>query len=431
MSSASRTHVARDRRSFVKGGLTALSAACVPALPVFAAEPVHDTTFAQDFDELWETLRDHYCFFESKSTDWDKVRELYRPRALAAGSAEAFEAVVGSVLSELYDAHTHLNDPPDGTRRWPLYDLMVERAPSDSRMGEVRIAAIQPDSSAADAGLHIGDIVTAVGGVPLADLVRDIAPKCLAKADIQADAWAINVAVAGQRGMPRTVTVRTAKGAAREVALPLKQRAGRPNVETRKLDGGLGYIAIHTFADTAVVDAFETALADLRDTRGLVLDVRGNGGGDTAVARPIMGRFISAPKPYATMRRREGKSLGAPWTESVDPRGPFTYIKPVVVLADHWSGSMAEGFPMGMRGIGRARIVGTPMMGLGAAVFSIRLDRTGVQAQYSGEPVYDVSGNARWTLRPDVAVPDGQDILAAGVADLQSTLKSAPKAQLR
>ncbi len=417
-----RAAAASDRRAFVRAGLTVAVAAALPVLGR-ADEPAHDTTYAQDFDELWQTLRDHYCFFDSKATDWNKVRDTYRPRALAAESGEAFEAVVGQVLAELYDAHTHLVDPPDGTRRWPLYDLLVERAGN----GDVRIAAIQESSSSADAGLRIGDVVTAVNGVPMAKLIADIAPRCLSRPDPEADAWTINSAVAGQRGLPRTIQVRSRGAAPRDVALPLKQRPGRANVESRRLDDGLGYIAIHTFADTAVVDAFESALAELRDSRGLIIDVRGNGGGDTAVARPIMGRFITQPRPYATMRRREGagsQRLSAPWTESVDPRGPFTYVNPVVVLADHWSGSMAEGFPMGMRGIGRARIVGTPMMGLGAAVFSIRLDRTGVQAQYSGEPVYDVSGHARWTLRPDVPVSDGQDMLAAAVRELKATLKA-------
>jgi carboxyl-terminal processing protease len=210
------------------------------------------------------------------------------------------------------------------------------------------------------------------------------------------------------------------------VALPLRQRPQVPDVESRRL-GDFGYIAVHTFADPSVVEAFEKALETLRDTRGLLIDVRGNGGGDTAVARPLMGRFITETKPYARMRRREAggsNALGAAWTETVEPRGPFTYDQPVAVLVDHWSGSMAEGFPMGMRGIGRATIVGTPMMGLGAAVFALRLDRTGVQAQYSAEPVYDVQGQARWTLRPDVRVEDGGDILAAGI----STLKSRSRA---
>jgi carboxyl-terminal processing protease len=406
------------RRAFVKAGLTAAFAAYLPRI-VTAEEPVHDTTAAQDFDELWETLRDHYCFFGSKATDWNRVRAMYRPRAIDAESNEAFEAVIGQVLGELYDAHTHLTDPPDGTRRWPLYDLLVERG----KANEVRIAAVQEASSAAAAGLKIGDVVVAVDGMSIEDHVRDIAPKCLTRPDPEADGWTINVAVAGRRGQPRRITVRTGKAAPREVALPLKPRPERANVESRRLDGGLGYIAIHTFGDTAVVDAFESALAELRDTRGLVLDVRGNGGGDTAVARPLMGRFITETRPYATMRRREGDPLSAPWTESVAPRGPFTYANPVVVLVDHWSGSMAEGFPMGMRGIGRAQIVGTPMMGLGAAVFSIRLDRTGVQGQYSAEPVYDVRGNERWKLRPDVDVADGQDILAAGIATLTAKVR--------
>jgi carboxyl-terminal processing protease len=136
-----------------------------------------------------------------------------------------------------------------------------------------------------------------------------------------------------------------------------------------------------------------------------------------------MGRFITATKPYATMRRREVSGPSVPWTEAVDPRGPFTYVNPVVVLVDHWSASMAEGFPMGMRGIGRGVIVGTPMMGLGAAVYTIRLDRTGVQAQYSAEPVYDVGGNPRWTLQPDVSVADGKDVLAAGIAALDARIR--------
>jgi carboxyl-terminal processing protease len=406
-----------SRRALLGAGLSAAIATALPHATV-GAEPVRDTTFAQDFDELWETLRDHYCFFASKSTDWARVRALYRPRALAAESGEFFEAVVGDVLCELYDAHTHLGNPPEGTRRWPLYDVLAERAGAG-----VRIAAIQPGSAAADAGLAPGDLVLAVDAQPIGQLVSDIAPKCLSRPDPEADAWAINVAVAGRRGRPRSITVQSGTSAARELALPLKRRADVPNVESRMLADNLGYIAIHTFADTGVIPAFETALADLRETRGLVIDVRGNGGGDTAVARPIMGRFITTPRPYATMRRRDAAGLGAAWTESVEPRGPFTYARPVVVLVDHWSASMAEGFPMGMRGIGRATIVGTPMMGLGAAVFAIRLDRTGVQAQYSAEPVYDVHGDARWTLKPDVSVKDGSDILAAGVRALEARLR--------
>ena len=83
---------------------------------------------------------------------------------------------------------------------------------------------------------------------------------------------------------------------------------------------------------------------------------------------------------------------------------------------------MAEGFPMGMRDIGRATIVGTKMMGLGAAVFPICLDRTGLQAQYSGEPVYDTKDQPRSQFVPDIAVANGKSILTAGIVELEKLI---------
>ena len=92
-----------------------------------AIEPPRDVSFVEDVDELWRTLGERYCFFADKHTDWDRVRSLYRPMALAAGDEAAFTDVVRRVLGELYDAHTHLSDPPDGAPRWPLFDILAER----------------------------------------------------------------------------------------------------------------------------------------------------------------------------------------------------------------------------------------------------------------------------------------------------------------
>lgn len=402
-----------SRRSLLRGGVTAV--ALQPAMMSLAraAEPERDVTYAQDFDELWTTLANRYCYFADKRTDWAKVRATYRPLALAASDDDAFRDVVRRVLSELYDAHTHLSDPPDGTPRWPLYDILAERDGA-----AVRIVAVKEESAAAGARLSPGDRITAIDGQPIEAAVLAAMPRCLTRPDPAADCHAINVAVAGRRGRARTLGVVSSGGGARTVALPLSSAAPSPPLEWRRLQGGLGYIAIRSFAEAEVCAAFDRALAALRDAPGLVIDVRRNGGGDTAVARPIMGRFLHEARPYALMRRRDGEGLSGFWTETVEPRGPFTYDGPVVVLVDHWSASMAEGFAMGMRGIGRARVVGTPMMGLGAAVFQVRLDRSGIQAQYSGEPVFDVQRRPRDAMRPDVEVRSGGDILAAGLTTL-------------
>jgi carboxyl-terminal processing protease len=413
-------HTAPTRRSLLKAGVGLLAAQALP-FRAGAAEPVHDVTFVEDFDELWRTLGERYCFFGEKRTDWSAVRALYRPQALAATSRDDFGAIVDRVLGELYDAHTHRGDAADGTARLPYYDLWVE----PGRAGSALVTSVREVSAAADAGIAPGDMVTSVDGVAIATRATASMPRCLSRPDPAATAFALNVAVSGRRAQPRRLTLRSAGDSERSVLLPLKVAPRLPDVESRLLPGGYGCIVIRSFADQAVIDAFDAALLRFRAAPGLVIDVRQNGGGDTAVARPIMGRFIAQQTPYARMRRRDGDHLSDAWAEVVDPRGPFTYTAPVVVLTTRWSASMAEGFPMGMRGIGRGTIVGTPMMGLGAGVFPLRLDRTGLELQYSAEPVYDVHDRPRWLLEPDVAVSSASDILAAGVGALDVARRAA------
>jgi carboxyl-terminal processing protease len=59
------------------------------------------------------------------------------------------------------------------------------------------------------------------------------------------------------------------------------------------------------------------------------------------------------------------------------------------------------------------------MMGLGAAVFDVELERTKLGLQYSAEPVYDVNDHPRWKMQPDVLTTPGADILQAGVSELR------------
>lgn len=403
-----------NRRSLITTSIGMVGALGIPCLSVWAQEPPHDVTFAEDFDELWRTLAERYCFFADKTTDWDAVRRLYRPFALAADSRDAFAAVVSDVLGELYDAHTHMSDPPAEALRGPYFDLWVEPA----RDGSAVITSVRASSAAADVDVRVGEKVLAVDTRPIATIASGVMPRCLLRTDPAATAYAFNIAVSGRRGQPRTLSLRSQGGHDRQLLIPVKKPTEPQNVDSCMLAGNIGLIVIRSFADDAVVAAVDAALLRFKDTAGLIIDVRENGGGDTAVARPIMGRFITEPKPYARMRRRDGAGLGAPWTEIVKPRGPFTYRQPVAVLTTRWSTSMAEGFPMGMRGIGRGLIVGTPMMRVGAAVFPLRLDRTGLELQYSAEPVYDVQDRPRWLLEPDISVEGGANILATAMAEL-------------
>ena len=62
-----------NRRTVLASGLAALA-----STTILAKAPPSDITLEQDFDELWETLRDRYAFFEDKATDWERVRYFER-----------------------------------------------------------------------------------------------------------------------------------------------------------------------------------------------------------------------------------------------------------------------------------------------------------------------------------------------------------------
>lgn len=63
------------------------------------------------FDALWTIIDEHYCFFREKDIDWDSVRRVYEPRALAAKSSQNFFDVCADMLGELKDGHTNLSAP--------------------------------------------------------------------------------------------------------------------------------------------------------------------------------------------------------------------------------------------------------------------------------------------------------------------------------
>lgn len=372
------------------------------------------TRYVQDFDELWSTVAARYAYFDNTKTDWNCVRDRYRPMALNASGADELKDVLSSALNELYDRHTVIRDQRAGTQRDPYYDMLVEVDGNAAR-----VVTLRDGWAAQAAGLMVGDRILAINQRDLTELMAELIPKCLSHDDPAAEAYALNRAVSGLRGQARTLTVQSVGSAPREVELLPPPDDDESDFEARLLEDGIGYIAIRSFADSKTVADFDMALDRFRSVSGLVIDVRDNGGGDTAVAGPIMGRFITARAPYALMKRREGAGLSEAWTEYVEPRGPFTFDAPVVVLTNHWSASMAEGFPMGMRSLGRATIVGTRMMQLGAAVFDLRLDRTGIDAQYSGEPVYEITGSPREDLKPDVMAGVKDDILQLGISQLR------------
>src|SRR5579883_940141 len=64
---------------------------------------------AEAFDQLWEAFDLDYAMFALRpEVDWNRLRELYRPKALASRSTNEFAAVCAELLKPLRDLHIWL-----------------------------------------------------------------------------------------------------------------------------------------------------------------------------------------------------------------------------------------------------------------------------------------------------------------------------------
>jgi C-terminal processing protease CtpA/Prc len=157
-----------------------------------------------------------------------------------------------------------------------------------------------------------------------------------------------------------------------------------------------------------VVAAFDRALDGLRQTRGLIIDLRNTpSGGNSSVARGILGRFVERELPYQKhVLPAEERATGVrrSWFELVSRRGDYVYARPIAVLVSRWTGSMGEGLAIGFDATTAGTVIGTAMAGLVGATMSVRLPRTGIGINVPTERLYHVNGTPREEFQPAVLV---------------------------
>ncbi|HEY0598490.1 S41 family peptidase [Brevundimonas sp.] len=286
----------------------------------------------------------------------------------------------------------------------PSYsDLWVE--PAD---GYWRILAVRQNSPAEAAGVRAGDDLIAVDGVATGVAVADFWTGLGLEVTPDRAGYAARVLAAGRRDRMRDLTVRGDDGVERRLSLPsvyALPRSERAPVEAGVAPGG-GTLVIRfndSLGDTATIAAFDEAMARARPGQMVTLDLRDTpSGGNTVVARAIMGWFVDEPRAYQIHSLpAEARETGIPrqWIEQVSPRPGRRHDGPVVVRVGRWTGSMGEGLAVGMDALG-ALVVGEPMAGLLGAIYDHRLPNSGLVIKLPTERLYAVDGTPREAFRP-------------------------------
>jgi hypothetical protein len=301
----------------------------------------------RSFDALAEIFRDHYAFFAEHGVDWDAACAEHRAE-LRSGADDRLFDVLAALLAPLEDNHVTLDTRPPPS----LFDR--EMGHGAQPLGPPRswkcdrIAALRA-SIARDLGVDPG------GG----------------------DFWA------AAKAMQRVVADDVLRGRG--------ESACNGFLQWGEIEPATGYIALlrlFGFADTAearaagdlprdrvagarflaadraaLVPALDRALAALRHTRSLIVDLRMNGGGFDALALLFASRFADRERLVFTKAPvRRGRALPSARIQ-VTPRGE-TYTRPIRVLTSPRTGSAAEILTLALSALPHVTRIGEPTLGI-------------------------------------------------------------------
>jgi tricorn protease len=310
----------------------------------------------QIFDECWRVMK--YQFYDENmhGRDWNAIKAVYEPLLKYVGENSDVYDIANEMIGELNASHTGVSGPPTReiprsyTTRLPGFDLEADS-------GAYRIGRIYRKGPADKEWLALkpGDYVLAIDGKPikagdnywalLNDPLNEYVTFKVAATPAGADARDVRV---------RTVT--SLGGVSYEEWV----ERNREFVD-KESNGQIAYVHIQSMNQPSL-RKFQNEIDEFWNKKGLIVDIRYNGGGNTDQAL----LDILERRPYEFWNNRWGART---WGR----RPRQMVVGPKVMLINWRSASDSEVTPMGFRDLGLGRIVGNPTNASVIATGSYRL----------------------------------------------------------
>ena len=330
------------------------------------------------FTRLWCTAKFNFANFDLiPELNWDNVLSEYLPKVIADQSNDAYVLLLQKCIGLLKDGHTSV------TSRWGRgFSSACPPLRIRSISGKAIVTETTETEEMRASGIKPGDEITHVDGRTVREILeKDIYPYFSASTPQGRDLKAYPRILQGPKESTVSLSVKTLEGATRKVFLTrnssglamIPRQTRRSDFEYRDLGDGLVYVALNTFGSPKVVEKFKEKFKEISQAKGLVIDVRKNGGGSSSNGDAIISCLIKKAIPHTLWKTPQHiaafKAWGRPkkWFEGeprmIEPRQGETYLGPLVVLIGPGTNSAAEDFVVPLHAAGRATIVGEKSRG--------------------------------------------------------------------
>ena len=328
--------------------LTAL-ALTAAMLTVPAGAVTQDGMSETWFDGVWALID----AFGLKAEDNPYVLQNYINKYLEKHPDEMYD-VINDILS-LLDTHSMYLSSEEYSQGFSALEGFVGIGVGlEETVGGVQIGEVMRYSAAEAAGLRVGDLIVKVGREDVTGLsTTELAQR-----------------LRGEEGTTVTLTVRRQ---GQEMTFTCtRQQVNQVYVSGETVSDGVEYIKISAIGSQNDWKAFEDIWNSLpaKNTRSVLLDLRGNGGGLVEVALKIADAMTQNDDVYlAGVRYR--KDMGG--LEQTYSTGGGLPLNKIVVLVDGGTASAAELLAGSLQDTGAATLIGEQTYGKGQGQFHLNL----------------------------------------------------------
>lgn len=359
------------------------------------------TKYEKDFLTFWNEVNDNYAYLNQQKINWLKVKDIYAPQVKQVSNQQAFIKFMEGVINECFNGHISLyTNLSSSNRIIPSgQDIFVEKINN-----QYIITDIRKDYKAEKSGLKIGDEIQLFQGKAIEGQLQQFLPKFTNNHTKEMYQYAINMLFAGTHDANRIMTIKRNGTSITINADSIKLSAKPALVASKQLNPTTAYIKINdALGNTNTIELFDQALDSCLLYKNIIIDLTETpSGGNTTVARSIMGRFIHKALPYQQHEFDETAfQTKRQWVEYVTPR-KTQYKGNVYIMVGHWTGSMGEGMAIGFDGLKRAKIIGTGMAKLIGAVQGFTMPETNIGFQIPTERLYHINGTPRENFIPTI-----------------------------
>ncbi len=415
--------------------------------------PVTTEEALADFETAWSAIDESHFDPEFNGLDWDAIHDEYLPRAEAATDIRQLRGVIDEMLQRLGQSHfgvipMEALPPATGGEDGETPDEIAGGCGLDVRLrdGQLLVTKVKPGGPADKAGVHLGWVLLEADGRVAVDVLKDFEASAEKLGERQV-AYGMREALRrrtfGEIGS--TVELIFRDGEDREVSIELTREArdviahaAAATLPTfylefesgiREVNGkriGLVYFS-NWFLPMAM--SFDQAMDELRECDGIIIDLRGNGGGALAMCMGLSGHFFDEKKQMGTMMFHDNtlKYMANPRRISTEGERVTPFAGPLAVLVDETSGSASEVFSGGVQAVDRARVFGNTSAGavLGARLTSLPSGDAIIHAMANFQTADGIYLEHRGVI-PDEDIPIlREDLLAGRDAQLQAALEWA------